>query len=185
MEALHADGLILRPLTDEDAPRFVAAVRGSVDTVGAWMDWCHPDYTEDEALAWIALARSNIEARKAFDIGIFSADESVFCGGVGVNQIDWRNQVGNVGYWVRSGVQGQGIATRAAMRMIRFGFEELGLNRLEIVAAETNLPSRRTAERVGGLFECLARNRLMLHGRPLTGAVYSLVPSGLYLPGGA
>ena len=44
------------------------------------------------------------------------------------------------------------------------------------MAVETNLASRAVAERIGAQFECIARNRLILRGRPVAAAVYSLVP---------
>ena len=37
----------------------------------------------------------------------------------------------NVGYWVRTGQTGRGIATAAVRLVARFAFEELGLLRLE------------------------------------------------------
>ncbi|TAN54527.1 MAG: N-acetyltransferase, partial [Betaproteobacteria bacterium] len=48
--------------------------------------------------------------------------------------------------------------------------------RLEIVAPVDNQPSRGVAEKAGAVFECIARNRVVLHGRPLAAAVYSLIP---------
>ena len=61
--------------------------------------------------------------------------------------------------------------------MARFGFETVGLTRIEIVAASENAPIRRVAEKAGAQFECRARNRLVIHGMPVVAAVYSLVPS--------
>jgi len=181
MEPLVGDGLCIRPYRDEDAPQFVAAVRESTASVGLWMPWCHPDYSLDEALAWFALCRSNMENRLAWDVGIFSAHEttggaSVFHGGIGINQISRLYNYGNLGYWIRASSQGRGLAARAARMMARYGFGELGLTRLEIVAIEDNHASRRTAEKAGASFECVARNRLVLHGEPRDAAVYSLVP---------
>ena len=87
-----------------------------------------------------------------------------------------RHNVGNIGYWVRQSRQNQGIATRALRAIAQFGFAQLKLTRLEIVAAETNVPSRRVADKVGAVFECVARNRILVHGRPQAAAVYSPVP---------
>ena len=61
----------------------------------------------------------------------------------------------------------------------RFGFDQLGLIRVEIVAETGNRASRRTAERAGARFEAIARHRLWIHGRPADAAVYALLPSDL------
>jgi ribosomal-protein-serine acetyltransferase len=57
-----------------------------------------------------------------------------------------------------------------------FCFNYLKLTRLEIVIAVENAPSRGVAEKVGATFECIARNRLVLHEHPIDAAVYSLIP---------
>jgi len=97
-------------------------------------------------------------------------------GGIAINQINRRQNFGNIGYWVRQACQRQGIATRGAQAIAEYGFGQLKLTRLEIVAPESNAPSRRVAEKVGAVFECIARNRVMVHGKPERAAIYSLVP---------
>ena len=81
-----------------------------------------------------------------------------------------------IGYWVRQTCQRQGIATRAVQSIAEYGFGQLKLTRLEIVAPEQNVPSRRVAEKVGAVFECIARNRVRVHGKPQPAAIYSFVP---------
>jgi RimJ/RimL family protein N-acetyltransferase len=174
-----SDGLCIRPLVDADIDPFVAAARESVDTVGAWMPWCLATYSAKEAKVWIDECVANLAARSAYDMGIFSHDGATFLGGIGVNQISWRWNYGNVGYWVRQSCQRRGIAPRAVRAAAQFGFGYLKLTRLEIVVAIGNKPSRRVAERVGATFECIARNRLVLNDRPIDAAVYSLIPGPL------
>jgi ribosomal-protein-serine acetyltransferase len=54
---------------------------------------------------------------------------------------------------VRTRQTGQGIATAAVRLIARFGFEDLGLRRLELLVAVDNMASRRVAEKVGATFE--------------------------------
>lgn len=70
-----------------------------------------------------------------------------------------------------------GIATAIVPMLARFGFEQLNLNRIEIVAAEGNLPSQRVAEKAGAFREGLLRYRLFVHGKSLDAFMFSLVPS--------
>jgi RimJ/RimL family protein N-acetyltransferase len=88
----------------------------------------------------------------------------------------WQHNFGNIGYWVRQSRQQQGVATRAVRTIAAYGFSCLELTRLEIVAAVDNGPSRAVAEKVGAVFECVARNRLIVNGHPVAAAVYSLTP---------
>ena len=112
----------------------------------------------------------------AFDVGVFSPDGRVLYGGVAINQIRREDNLGNLGYWIRQSRQRRGIAAGAASMMACHGFHGLGLTRIEVVAAEGNLASRAVAEKIGAQFECIARNRLILNGRPIAAAVYSMIP---------
>ncbi len=60
-----------------------------------------------------------------------------------------------------------------------FGFNLLGLVRLEIIAGVDNKASRRVAEKVNATCEGLARNRIILDKQPIDAIVYSLIPSDL------
>jgi RimJ/RimL family protein N-acetyltransferase len=154
----------------------VAAVRESVATVGVWMPWCQAAYSEIEARSWFGDCLTNLRAARAYDLGAFAPDGMELYGGISINQLNVQHNFGNVGYWVRESRQRQGVATRAVRTIAAYGFDQLKLTRLEIVAAVDNRPSRSVAEKVGAQFECIARNRLIVNGRPRAAAVYSLIP---------
>jgi ribosomal-protein-serine acetyltransferase len=176
MQPIVSRDLCIRPFRRTDGPAFVAAARESLSTVGVWMTWCHERITLKDAEAWFGACDQNLESRSAYDLGAFAVDGDALLGGIAINQLNGRQNFGNIGYWVRQSCQRQGIATRAAQAIAEYGFGQLKLTRLEIVAPETNLPSRRVAEKTGAEFECIARNRVMVHGKPQPAAIYSLVP---------
>jgi ribosomal-protein-serine acetyltransferase len=92
-----------------------------------------------------------------------------------LNQFNHYHNYGNLGYWVRTSATGRGVATAAALLAARLGFEDLGLQRIEIVAAVGNLPSQRVAEKVKAKREAVLRNRLWHHDRSQDAVMYSLV----------
>ena len=58
---IRAGEFILRAYQDFDAAEMSAAVRESSETVGKWMTWAKPDFSEYDALCWFAkcqIARS-------------------------------------------------------------------------------------------------------------------------------
>ncbi len=61
--------------------------------------------------------------------------------------------------------------------IVKFAFENLNINRLEIVVAEGNLPSQRVAEKSGAFREGLLRQRLLIHGQPHDAFMFSFIPS--------
>ena len=86
------------------------------------------------------------------------------------------DKVVNLGYWVRSSRVKHGIATAAALLLADFGFKELKLNRIEILAAVENHASQRVAAKAGAMREGILRNRLLLHGKIHDAVIFSLIP---------
>ena len=94
-----------------------------------------------------------------------------------INQINRTHQTGNLGYVVRTSRTGEGIATAAARFVAQYGFEKLGLQRIEIVVHKDNAPSLKVAEKLGAMREALLRNRVLLHGVPSEAYLHSLIPT--------
>ena len=170
------NGISIRAFLESDVPAFVEAVRESVATVGLRMSWCHAAYSEDAAHSWFAHCADNLQEARSYDVGIFSEDGLQLYGGVSINQLNLQHNFGNIGYWVRQSQQRQGIATRAVRAIAKYGFLFFETDRLEIVAAVNNRPSRSVATRAGAVFECIARNRLIVNGQPVEAAIYSITP---------
>lgn len=171
--------LRLRPWQEGDAAALLEAARESTATVGRWLPWCHAGYGADDAAAWIACCRAGWHTGELHAFAIFEARSGQLLGGAGLNQHNLAHRSANLGYWLRQSRQGKGLAAPAATLAARFGFEQLGLVRIEIVILADNHASQRTAERVGARFEALARQRLWAGGQAHDARVYGLIPTDL------
>ncbi len=98
-------------------------------------------------------------------------------GGGGLNQLNAVNGFCNLGYWVRASAQRQGAAAAAVAALSRYAFQQLNQSRVEIVIAAGNEPSVAVARKAGATHECLARNRLKLHGLSVDAHVFSMIPA--------
>lgn len=177
------DGRVtLRPWRDGDAAELHEAVRESVESVGRWLPWCHAGYDMAEALAWAAHCRATWQDGTQFAFAVRDAASGALLGGCGLNELDRTHRNTNLGYWVRASRHGQGIAASAARLVARFGFAELGLVRIEIVALPDNHASRRVAAKLGAQFEGMARQRLWAWDRAHDAAIYGLTPTDLDQP---
>ena len=167
--------LLLHPFHLDDAAQLYCAVKESLNELKPWMSWAREDYTELTAREYITITRARWEERTLFAFAITRAHEIV--GGCTLSSIHPVYHYCNVGYWVRTSCHGQGIAGRAAKLAVRFGFENVGLIRAEIVVAVGNEASRRVAEKMGGHYEGILLNRMVV-GRSVCDAhMYSLLPS--------
>lgn len=180
--ALADGGMYLRPWQPRDGGVLVEAVHESLTSVGRWLPWCHAGYDMAEADAWIAHCRAGWTSGDEFAFGVFDQASDELLGGVGLSQRNRTQRSANLGYCIRQSCQGRGLAARAAGLAVRFGFERLGLVRIEIIAMADNRASRRTAEKLGARFEAMAPQRLRAWDRAWDAAVYGLVPADLELP---
>ena len=172
---LTGNGIVVRPHEADDIAPMFAAIGESTATVGRWMSWCNPGYSLHDATAWFERSAKAWATDGDREFGIFDAASREVLGCVGINQINRLNNFANMGYWVRSSREGQGVASTAARLASGYAFAELGLARIEIVVLPDNTASRRVAEKIGAHFECLARNRLQFKGTTRDAAMYSLV----------
>jgi ribosomal-protein-serine acetyltransferase len=171
--------LLIRPYRAEDASALYEAVRESISEVSVWLPWCHKNYSIEESREFIGSREIASQGGEWYSFGIFETDGGSFLGGVGINFINRVHQMANLGYWVRTSAAGRGVATAATRMAARFGFEQLGLRRIEIVAAVDNVPSQRVAEKAGARREGILRNRLLIRGESVDAVLFSLLQEDL------
>jgi len=97
---------------------------------------------------------------------LLPGDESEFIGVIGLRDIVYgSNQFATLGYSMDAAYQGHGYMTEAAQAVVRFGFEQLGLRRIEACSMPANVGSARVLERAGFEQEGLLRSSLMVDGK--------------------
>jgi ribosomal-protein-serine acetyltransferase len=185
LRATYSNGPVtIRPYRSDDTGALFEAVRESVDQISRWLDWCHADYSRGDSETWVSSREAAWRAGEDYSFVIVDSATQAFLGGCGLNEIHHAHGFANLGYWVRSTWTGRGVATAAAGLVARFGFQQRGLKRIEIVAAVENTASQRVAEKVGARREGVLRCRLMIHGRVHDAVLYSLIPADLGATGG-
>jgi len=173
---LTDDRIILRPLNERDDVLLYEAVRESLDELIPWLEFCHPNYSIKETHIWLKSRDKEWKAGTAYDFAIIDAGSGALIGVGGLNHIIGEFKMANLGYWVRKTYMGKGIAVATVLLLARFGFEELELNRIEIMADVDNKKSQRVAEKSGAKREGIMRRRLFIHGQVRDAVMFSLVP---------
>jgi len=167
--------ITLRPFNREDLPALYAATQESLKMLCAWMTWCTPAYSIDDCCAFLSQTSVEWENDKSYNFAIINAHDDALIGSIALNQIHRTHNSANVGYWVRQSQARRGLASRALRLVTRFGFEELRLDRLEIVVPQGNVASQRVAQKVGAKFEGILRRKLVLNGESHDAIIYALV----------
>ncbi len=157
------DGSVgIRRVQTGDAAALYEATRESMQELVARMRWCERDFALENSVAWLSFTESAWTKGDSYNFAIVEGRAGRMAGSIWISRVDPKHGMANLGYWVRTSCAGRGIATAAGRLIARFAFDEIGLNRLEIVVAAGNAASQRVAEKLGARFEGLLRQRLRL-----------------------
>jgi RimJ/RimL family protein N-acetyltransferase len=168
---LQGEGIVLRPWREEDVPAIHAACQDP--EIQRWIPLVPRPYTLEDARAFVADELGLGPHQYAI------VEDGRVVGSIGM-RVDEQSLRGHIGYWCAREARGREVVTRALRRLCRYGFEELGLARLELITDPDNAASRRVAEKVGFRREGVLRSHL-LHpdGRRRDSVMFSLLPGEL------
>ncbi|MEI9864276.1 MAG: GNAT family protein [Limisphaerales bacterium] len=165
----------IRPYQLGDVDETYTAADESRAHIGRWMGWMTSEYSRKDAQSWVELAIAAWETGSAYEHVIVDGHDESIVGSCGLNCLNRKDLVCNLGYWVRVSRLGEGAAKQAALLLRNFGFRTLGFNRLEIVVAVGNSHSQRVAESVGAQYEGIQRRRLKVGEAVHDAHMYALI----------
>ena len=100
-----------------------------------------------------------------------------FAGLIGFKETDWINRKTELGYWLAERMQGKGIVTACMEKLLRFAFQKLNMNRVQVKVAVNNSKSAAIPKKLGFKFEGIEREGERHKNRYLDLEVYSLLKS--------
>ena len=160
--------VVLRPLVTGDFDQWREVRRRCHDWLTKWEPARvpgAPDAVEDrQAFAARCGARAReVQMGSGYGFGIFV--DGWFAGEINISSIHRRPfQSAYVGYWIDERHAGKGYMPEALVLVCRFGFEQLGLHRLQVAIIPRNTASRRVAEKLGLRNEGIAERYLEIAG---------------------
>lgn len=126
-----------------------------------WLPWV--DNTQSLADTEKFIRRS-MEVNSSGDQLIsFVVFKEELAGSVGAVKINKDRRSCEIGFWLRSKLQGQGIMTRSCAALINYLLCIKNLNRIEIFAARDNLKSQAVCQRLGFIHEGTKRQAIWLN----------------------
>ncbi|MDI5965085.1 GNAT family N-acetyltransferase [Streptantibioticus silvisoli] len=157
MVEISADGLLLRPWREEDAPRLL---RGFTDP--EFRRWSTPRVTVADERDAVDVIRGRALGWRRGDTASFAVTEDgVVVGSVALNLIDWFEHSARVSYWTLPEARGRGIAIRALERAGSWALGELRLHRLELRHAVGHQASCAVAQACGYALEGTLRGAMI------------------------
>jgi ribosomal-protein-serine acetyltransferase len=171
----HTPRFIIRPFRRRDVGPMHDAVRASLPELEEWLPWAI-GYDRSVAHRFIRDSASAWNDARAFDFAIRLHEEPDFhVGNISVWPTSPTNRVGEIGYWIRSDLTGEGIGTEVTARAIQVGFEELNHHKIVLRIAVGNERSDRIAKRLGFTFEGTLRDEVKVGTTWIDHTIWSLL----------
>lgn len=168
----------LRPWRGDDVP---ARLMAFADPLVQRFSWPRAEpYTEADARDYYAaVERARREEREVGFALVSPGDDTDVFGGASLHAVELAERRAAVGYWLAPHARGRGVATHATRLLAGWGFEHLGLERLDLTCGPDNGASQRVAERCGFTREGLLRSHVRFKGGRRDTLVYGLLPGEL------
>ena len=150
---LQTERLILRPFTVADAGD-VQRLAGDPAIASTALNIPHP-YEDGVAEKWISGHQEKFHSGELVNFAITLREGDDLIGAIGLT-VDQRHVRAELGYWIGSPFWNKGYCTEAVRAVLRYGFEELALNRIFAHHFKRNPASGRVMQKVGMTYEgCL------------------------------
>ena len=171
---LETERLILRPFEDGDAPALMPIMNDPEVTHNLLTS---PTFSEEDIAETIRKRKAAIEAKERYSLAVVLKETGRLMGACSLIEVSWEHMHAELVYSLGKEFWGKGYMTEAVRRMIQFGFEELGLERISVGCFARNKASARIIEKLGFEFEGLARHAYCKDGEFLDELRFGMIRS--------
>jgi RimJ/RimL family protein N-acetyltransferase len=157
----------LRRFAESDLTSLVKSANNANIAKGVRNIFPHP-YTDEDGRQFLTVAVN--------DSGIFAIDidgKAVGCIGI-TPQTDVREKNAEIGYWLAEPFWGQGIATRAVIQLVEYGFKTYDITRIFACTFSTNPASQQVLEKAGFVCEARLKDAMYKNGIFMDELIYGI-----------
>lgn len=141
--------IVLEGYSDPRVNQFMSVSYHSIEEVKVQLDWYESLLAEETGIWW----------------GICLNEDGKMIGNGGFHKWEHNHRKAELGYWILPEYQGRGLASEAITAMIKFGFEDMLLHRIEAEVETENGPSSRVLRKLGFNLEGIKRECEYINGR--------------------
>lgn len=172
---LESERALLRPLTIEDE----AELQHIANDESLWIYGLSDLSKPGELKKYIQKAIADRDNDTCSVWVIIDKKTNSIAGCTRLADISWKDERGQIGWtWIGKDFQGSGLNTEMKFLILTYGFDKLGLNRIEFKADERNHQSRQALIGIGTTREGVLREHMKLHNGYIRNTViYSILKS--------
>lgn len=105
--------------------------------------------SEEDTLRFLRMEEENALLGEQYNWAIVEKESGRLVGSAGLTRLDAARRCAELGYVLHRDVWGRGYATELSSALLRFGFQEAGLERIHAYCSRGNDASRRVLEKLG------------------------------------
>ncbi|MFC3886091.1 GNAT family N-acetyltransferase [Bacillus songklensis] len=170
--ALETERLRLQQITNEHV--FDLFTYFSRDDLTKYYD-IDTFYTMEQSFSLVHFFKRRFRSREGIRWGLINKETNRLIGTCGFHRIEKINRKAELGYDLSPDYWQQGFMTEAARRIVEFGFNDMGLHRIEAYYFEDNLASRQLLLKLGFQREGNLKGRFFKHGEFVDAVVAALL----------
>jgi RimJ/RimL family protein N-acetyltransferase len=176
---LETARLILRPWSDEDIPEIFKICQDP--GIQRWTTVPTPYLPKDAEWFVRDFCPAGFARGDEATYGMFVKETGEIAGSIALMGLTANRAVrtAEIGFWAAPSTRGQGYMTEAVRGLVRYGFDELGVQRVFWQAYDGNDASRRVAEKAGFTIVGLQRGSHTARGERIDMWLADLLPEDL------
>ena len=171
------DEMILRKRSTgvADAEEMFALVERNRSFLRVFLSWIDRTTTFEQFVETQTMLDRHMEEGHSLSFYMIYNEQVI--GEVAFVKIEHTIKMAEVGYFMDRDHSGKGMMTEAVRTLIKYGFEELELNKIVIKSATNNIRSQKIPQRLGMHFEGTIRANQLVNGEFLDHEQYSILKS--------
>lgn len=145
LEFMHQDDDVMIGLVDMTMDQSIfKLVQDNRDMLSEWLPWTNSMKTIEDERAFIEFAQLEYEKKNLMACVIVV--NGVIAGMIDLHNIDLKNLVAEIGYWLSTDFQHRGLMHVCVDKLCRYSFNQMGLKEIKLLARPGNQASRHVAE---------------------------------------
>lgn len=164
----------LKQIELSDADNIYNTINTQRDYLGRWLPFVHSTQKIEDTQNYIQMIDDSSPAIQ--ELVFIILYNGTFAGLIGFKSTDKQNKKTEIGYWLSEPFQKRGIMIASVKALVKFAFDELDINRVQIKCATENNQSKKIPQKLNFTFEGIERDGELLSGDKFTDIeVYSLL----------
>lgn len=131
--------------------------------------------TKEDSLSFIVFAGNEFKNQTSIIWGIELIEEKKMIGTIDLRGFKNGHRCGEIGYVINKKYWNKGFVTEAMKSVIKYGFEQLNLNRIESHCEHENMGSWKVMEKCGLKYEGTLREKVFIKNRFRSMKMYSIL----------